>query len=130
MSGYIQLSAIALVTAVLVLTVRKHSDAIASVLAIAGCCVCGILLCNIAEPVFSFVRQTAQIAGIDEQLLSPLLKTVGIGLLTQFSADVCTDAGQTALAKFSQTGGTVLCVCVSIPLMRAVLSVVQTMTGG
>lgn len=130
MTDYYKLAAIALITALLVLTVRQYNAAIAVVLAIAGCCLCAIFLCDIASPIFSFLSETAAAAGIDNELLSPLLKTVGIGFLTQFSADICTDAGQSTLAKAAQTGGTVLCACIALPLFRAVLSLVQTLTGG
>lgn len=130
MGEYWKLAAAVLLTAVLTLTVRKHSDAIAVVLAVAGCCICGIFLSRLAAPVFSFLDETAKTAGISDELLSPLLKTVGIGLLTRFSSDICTDAGQSALAKMAQTGGTVLCICVSLPLFTAVLTTVQTLSGG
>lgn len=130
MSSFLQLSALALITVVLVLVVQKHNHAIAFALAVAGCCVCGVLLCELASPVLDFLTQLAETAGIDDAMLSPLLKTVGIGLLTQFSADVCSDAGQNALAKIAQTGGTVLCICLSMPLLQAVLSLVQSMIGG
>lgn len=130
MSGYLKLAAVALITTVFILTVRKHNDAIALVLAIAGCCVCGVFLVNLATPVFSFFEDTAQYAGIDKELLQPLLKTVGVGLLTQFSSDICNDAGQTALAKITQAGGTILCVCISMPLLTSVLSMIAAMSGG
>lgn len=130
MGSALKLAACALLTAVLVLTVRKHNDSIALVLALASCCICGILICDLASPVFSFLDRTAQTAGIDSALLSPLLKTVGVGFLTQFSSDICADAGQTALARVVQTGGTVLCICVSLPLFTAVLALIQTVSGG
>lgn len=130
MAGLTKLFACALLTALAALTVKKHSDAIAAVLALAGCCICGMFLVDLAAPVFSFFDDTAQTAGIDPDLLSPLLKTVGIGFLTQFSSDLCADSGQAALSKLVQTGGTVLCICVSLPLFSAVLSLVQTMSGG
>ncbi len=130
MTEYLKLAAVALITAVLVLTVRQYSAAIAAVLAVAGCCLCAFYICESVSPILAFLSETATAAGIETAMFSPLLKTVGIGFLTQFSADVCTDAGQTTLAKAAQTGGTVLCICISLPLFRAVLSLVQTLTGG
>lgn len=129
MEIYLKPAAAALITAILVLTVKKQNEAVASAVAAAGCCICGLFLCDAAQPVAEFFRQTADVAGIGNNLLSPLLKTVGIGLLTQLSADICTDAGQTALAKTAQTCGTVLCLCLSLPLFQAVLALVREMTG-
>lgn len=130
MTEAIRLAALTLLTALLALTVRQYSPSIAAVLAIAGCCICFLTFCEIASPLLSFLTQTAAAAGIGNDLLSPLLKTAGIGLLTQFSSDICTDAGQSALAKTAQTGGTVLCLLLSLPLFESVLQLVRTMTGG
>lgn len=130
MTEFYKLAAVALITAVLVLTVRQHSAAIAVVLAIAGGCLCANFMLELASPVLSFLSETAASAGIGHEVLSPLFKTVGIGFLTQFSSDICTDAGQTSLAKAAQTGGTLLCILLSLPLFQAVLSLVQTLNGG
>lgn len=127
---YLKLAIIALIVTILVLTVKKHNEAIATVLVLTSCCICAIFICNFVEPVFDFIHMTAQTAGIDKQLQAPLFKILGVGLLTQFSADICADAGQTALAKVVQTGGTILCICLSLPLLDAVLSLAQTLSGG
>ena len=130
MQDYLKLACAALIAAVLALTLKKHHEALAVTVAAAGCCVCGVLLVNIIKPVISFAEQISVTAGISQEVISPLLKSLGVGLLTQFSADFCTDAGQTSLARAAQTGGMLMCLCISLPLLQSVLSLVQTMIGG
>lgn len=130
MGDLFKLIGAALITAVLVLTVKKQQQALSAVIAVAGCCVCGALLVTLLQPVLSFTEDISVTAGIDSELLSPLLKSLGVGLLTQFSSDICADAGQTALSKLAQVGGTVLCIGISLPLMQAVLTLIRDMIGG
>lgn len=130
MQEFLKLACAALIAAILALTVRRHHEALAVTVAAAGCCVCGVLLIELLRPVLSFIRQIAETAEIENEVLSPLFKSLGIGLLTQFSTDFCTDAGQTSLARAAQSGGLLACVFVSLPLLQSVLSLVQKMIGG
>ena len=80
---------------------------------------------QLAEPVVDFLKKLRNISGLDEALMQPLLKTVGIGLLTQISANVCADAGENAIAKLIEVCGGVLALYVSIPLLEAVLQMME-----
>ena len=46
-------------------------------------------------------------------------------LLTEITASVCADAGQSALAKLVELGGGILCVAVSLPLLQALLALIE-----
>ena len=48
-----------------------------------------------------------------------------IGILTQITASVCADAGQTALSKLVELGGGLLALCAAGPLLRAMLALVE-----
>ena len=52
------------------------------------------------------------------------------GILTQLASTVCADAGENAVAKTVELCGGALAVCVALPLMEAVLELLQTMGGG
>ena len=51
-----------------------------------------------------------------------VFRALGICLLTQLAADTCRDAGETALASKTELAGKVLLLCVSLPLLRKLLS--------
>ena len=65
-----------------------------------------------------------------EALLSPLLKCVGVALLSQLASAICLDAGQGALAKTVELGGAVLALTLSLPLISAVLSLLEQLSSG
>lgn len=121
MPAYGKLFALALVTAVLTVTVRKQSPEQGLLLSLAGCLMGAILLLGWIRPVINLVRKLSDSAGLDPDLTGPMMKVLGIGLLTQVAASVCSDAGQTALAKLLELGGSLLALCLSLPLLEAVL---------
>ena len=85
---------------------------------------------ELIAPVLSFLGTLQKLAGLDDAVMAPLLKTVGIGLLTQAACAVCQDAGQSSLAKTVELCGTFLAVYVSLPLAEAVLELLRKLIGG
>ena len=72
------------------------------------------------------VKQLGEAAGLSPAVLAPVLKTVGIAILTHISAEVCRDAKESGIAAFVETAGAAVALCVALPLLRAVL---DTVTG-
>ena len=65
--------------------------------------VCVLLLLYLVpyfEPIITIVRQLAEKAHIPTEMLSIILKIVGIAYLGQFGATLCIDAGEGVIAKY------------------------------
>ena len=59
-----------------------------------------------------------------------MFKIVGISLLSSIMTGICTDAGETALGKTLEITGILLCVYVTLPLILAVIELVEKLIGG
>lgn len=116
--------------AVAATVLKKQAGESAMLLTIAACILIALLLLQIVEPILDFVQELRALTGLDSALMTPVLKAVGIGFLTQIASNVCADAGQGAIAKLVELSGSVLALYVSIPLFRAVIQMIQTMGGG
>lgn len=130
MQGILQASVIGIITVLLTTMLKKHSRELGILLTLAACVLIGLLLVQLAEPVVEFLSKLRNIAGLDKTLAEPILKTIGIGLITQIGATVCADAGENAIAKLIEVCGGILALYISLPLMEAVLSLIDTMAGG
>ena len=97
---------------------------------LAACAAMTVSIVRLAEPVVSFLSELRQLAGLEPALLQPLLRTVGIGLLTQLTASVCADAGESTVARLIELCGSVLGIYTALPLLEAVLSLLRTMLEG
>ena len=73
----------------------------------------------------SFLRSKFEEAQINGEYFSIALKALGIAYLSGFIADLCRDAGQTALASKAEIAGKcaifLLCVPLSVTLLGTIL---------
>ena len=126
MDTLLQVAGLGLIAVLLGLVLKKGNG----VLALAACAAMTVSIVRLAEPVVSFLSELRQLAGLEPALLQPLLRTVGIGLLTQLTASVCADAGESTVARLIELCGSVLGIYTALPLLEAVLSLLRTMLEG
>ncbi|MEG2377947.1 MAG: SpoIIIAC/SpoIIIAD family protein [Clostridia bacterium] len=126
MDMLIKICAIAIVSVIAALILRKNAPELSLTLTIAA----GILIFMTAsgalKTTVSFVRTLATMAGIAPAVLAPLLKTVGIAILTKIAADVCRDAGIGSLASYVELAGGVIATVISLPLLMSVIKLVSS----
>lgn len=130
MREFLLVAVIGVITVVFATLLRKKSGELALLLTMAACVLIALLLVEMARPVVEFLGSLRRLAGLSSELMTPMLKAIGIGLLTQIAANVCADAGQNAVAKLIELCGSILALYVSIPLLEAVIRMIETMGGG
>ena len=77
-------------------------------------------LASIAE-VVALVRQNGTL--FEESGYKGLLKAVGIGVISQFTAEICRDAGEPVLAGRVEFFAKVEIILLSVPQVRAILQI-------
>ena len=120
----VKVGVIAILAALSAVVVKKQVQELGLVLAL----VAGVLLLSLSmealEGVRSFLDLLSQTAGLSPAILSPVLKTMGIAIVTKLSAELCRDAKEGGIAAFVETAGTAMALFVSLPLLRTVLSMI------
>ena len=120
-----KLIVLALAAALLSLVVKKQSPELGLGLSLCACVLGAALVLDWVRPVLGLAQSLAREAELEEELTEPLWKCLGIGLLTELSAAVCADAGQSALARLVELGGALLCLVLGLPLVQAVLALIR-----
>ena len=67
----------------------------------------------------------ARTGGLSPQVVEPVMKTVGIAIVTRLAADFCKDAQEGGLASAVELAGTALALSAALPLMSSVLDVLM-----
>lgn len=116
------------VTAVLCGTVvRRAAPELGFLLALAA----GIwVLWTVADSlklVTEWMKWLCELAGLEDWLIEPVFKTVVLSILTRLTAEVCKSAGESGVAAFVETAGTILALAVSLPLVGGVLKMMEGM---
>ena len=126
MESVVRLAAAAVAAALCAVVVKQHAREVGAVLALAA----GALLMGAAlgaiEEVRALADELGELIGLSPAVLAPVLKTVGIAILTRIAAELCRDAGEGGIAAAAETAGAAAAVLTALPLLRAVLS---TITG-
>ena len=98
-----------------------------AVLGLAVCAVVGVLLLRGLAEVLDMLEELAAAGGLPEGLFTPLVKTLGIALVSRLGGEICRDAGQGAMAAVLDTAGAFGAVLVSLPLVRAAWELLRTL---
>ena len=109
------------VTAFLAVLLRQYRpEAALAISVLAGGAVTALLLGALAQPLAT-VSGWLERGGVDKATVTLLLKALGICLLTQLTADVCRDAGETALATHTELAGRAALLLLILPLFVQIL---------
>ena len=114
-----KITAVCLVGALLAALLKKTSPDTALLLALAVCIAVLSALGRGLEEVTGFLRELLEWGGLSAELFVPLLKTVGIALISRTGGALCRDAGEGAMAGLVEMTGAFAAILVSLPLFRA-----------
>lgn len=115
-----KIAAVGLTAAVLGTVLRRNTPELALLLVLcAGVWILAAVAGGLGA-VVELMEELAGLAGLSEELLEPVVKTVALSILTRLTAEICRCAGESGLAAFVETAGTVLALVVALPLVRAV----------
>lgn len=118
-------AACVLMTLVLYWMLAKQDKDISVILSVIVCTMIAAAAVTQFEPVFSFLKRLGTAANLDNQLLQILFKAVAISLIGEITGLICTDAGNSALAKGLQLLASVLVLMISLPLFEALLELIE-----
>lgn len=118
-----------LLAAVLGLSLQKQEKDLSAVLTAAVIAMTAVLMLRLLEPVLELLRQLEQVGNLRSDALELLLKAAGIGLTAEVAGLVCADAGNAALAKMLRLLGTAAILCLSVPMLTALLECITEMVG-
>ncbi len=71
------------------------------------------------------LRDLARNSALDAVVIAPVLKCVGIGVVTEVAKELCKDAGEGTLASFTELCGSLCAMYATLPLLRSLLAVIE-----
>ena len=89
-----------------------------------------LLAVRMLAPIFEVAETIRDLTGLSSAVTAPLFKVTAIGLIGRIAAGVCSDAGEHALENAVELTASILAVYAALPLLTAVLDLLQEMLGG
>lgn len=120
----VKILAVGVVTVFASMIVKQTKPEIAVLINIAGGILLVILVVDLLGQVFNNFYGIFQTTGIDNDLLLPILKIIGVGYLCEFGANICQDAGSSSIADKVLFCGKIVILLISMPIIQSVVDVV------
>lgn len=129
MGIFIKVTIGVLITAIFSLMLSKQCQEISLLLTICACCLVVAAMVSYLQPILEFTVRLVELGQLNRDMLTVLLKVVGIGLISQIAGLICVDAGNQTLSKVLQIMTTAVVLWISIPLLEEILSLIETVMG-
>lgn len=78
------------------------------------------------KPVFDLIDRLAVLGQVNTEMLTILLKAVGIAIISEVTGLVCTDAGTGSMGKALQILASAVILWLAIPLFNQLIDLVET----
>jgi len=125
-----QIVGIALVTAIMLLILRQEKPVMAVILSIVFSVVIFLFMIDKLASIIEVMTELTRRAGINYFFLSCLLKILGVAYLGEFTASICNDAGEQAVAKKVEFASKIIIAVLALPILVAILeSLLELMPG-
>lgn len=120
----IKIIGIGLVTVIGSIILKQVKPEFSLVLTLAGSILMIILIIQSLSTVLTSFNEIVEKTGINSSLFLCVLKVIGIGYLVEFSANICADTGNTAIADKILLAGKVLILIICLPIIESLIEMI------
>lgn len=129
MNIFWKIAAGVLTAVILWINLNKSNRDISVLLTMAVCAMALIGASAFLQPVIAFFKKLQTIGNLDNDLVSVVLKIVGIGIVTEIAVLICKDAGNESMGKALQIVSTATILWMSIPVFESLISLLDKILG-
>ncbi len=122
-----QIIAISFVTISIYQVVKQTKTEYASFVLIGAGVIIFLALSDYMVQAINLFKNLADKSNIGNQIISILLKIVGIGYICEYASSICEDADCSSLAKKIELGGKLVIFVMGIPIINNIVSVVENL---
>lgn len=115
-----------LIALVLSQVLSKQGKDFSLLVIVAVCCMVMTAAAVFIEHILDFFQRLQLLGQLNSEIMEILLKTVGIGLLTEMTVLICNDMGNAAMGKSLQLLATAAILWLSLPLFEELLQLLES----
>jgi stage III sporulation protein AD len=130
MEDMLKVAAGVLVAAMLTIILQGQGKAYVTLLIVAVATMGACIAFNYIKPIIAFLNRLQDVSNLKSETLTTLLKAVGIGVLNEFCGAICTDTGNTSLAKMLNLVSSVAIMWISLPVLEQIMELITHVLEG
>lgn len=116
----VKIAAAGILTVMLYALVRQLKPEIAPLIILGGSAVILVAVAERFIGVSDTVNSMMELAGLEKENVSILIRCLGICVVTQFAADICYDNSSSSIAAAVELAGRVGAITLALPMLQAV----------
>lgn len=120
----VKAAAIAVVSALCILLIKKSNQELGLAAALAAAAVICFAAVRLFESILELVRYTILQTGLSSALFLPIIKCVGIAVVVKVISGLCKDAGQSGIASALEMLGSAAALFTALPLIYSLLETI------
>lgn len=117
----LKIAAGAVTAALCAMMLRRNAGEFAVLIMLAAGAWVLVMSAQALRDVVSALSRLARVAHLDSELVQPVIKVVGLSVITRVAGETCRAAGEGGIAAFVEVAGTVLALAASVPLVIGVV---------
>lgn len=121
----IKIIGVAFVTAIAAILLKSTKPELSFAVTVTGIIIILMFVAEMLQNTVNILATIADMTGVENGLIKILLKIVGVGYLTEFSAGILNDFGSTAVADKVALGGKLTILILSLPIIEGVLKLMS-----
>ncbi len=125
MNEMVKIIGVAFVTAVSALLLRSTKPELSFAVTVTGILIVLLFIVDMLQNSIAIFSEIAKITGVENGLLKTLLKIVGVGYITEFSAGILTDFGSPSVADKVNLCGKIVIITLSFPIIESLLVLIR-----
>ena len=129
MNVFLKATAGVLTALILWLSLNKNTKDLSVLLTLAVSAMILTAAFAFLQPVVDFMRKIVSLGDLDDDLLSVILKVVGIGMIGEICTLICKDAGNESMGKALQIMSAIVVLWMSVPVFEKLLSLLDKILG-
>jgi stage III sporulation protein AD len=120
----VQISVIGIIAAVLSLTLKKTSPEFALLLAVGASVLIIFSLVTPLTVVVGTLNSFSDRLSIRPEFIRIIVRVIGVAYITEFSSQLCADAGENAIAQKVELGGKIIIMAMATPVIINVVDII------
>jgi stage III sporulation protein AD len=126
----LQIVGLCITATALVLVLRRDRPEIALQIGLAVSAIVFIAIASRLVSTLTVLRDLAERAQVNTLHLNVVLKIIGVAYVTEFGAQICRDANESAIAGKVELAGKVIILALAIPIVLAVMDAIIRLLPG
>ncbi len=120
----IKIVGVGIATTVCFILVKQVKSEFAIFVALGGSIVMLVMIIGQVSGVVEYFNEIIQKTGINTTIYFTILKIIGVGYLTEFAANLCSDAGTSSIGNKIMLGGKIVILCLSLPIITSLIDII------